>query len=184
MKKVLVFIADGTEEIEVLTPVDFFRRAGAHVDLVAAKDSKKVQLAHGVYAGADLSVDEIKSMDYDAIYIPGGMPGATNIRDNERAIYLIKEGAAQGKIVAAICAGPLVLEKAGLLKDKTFTCYPGFEEKIKDGTFKDVLVNKDGNIFTGKGPAAAAPLSFLLIEELLGEDKVNQIKEETLFSLL
>lgn len=184
MKKVLVFIADGTEEIEVLTPVDFFRRAGIQVDLVAVKNTRKVRLAHQVYAGADKTIDDIAGPDYDAFYIPGGMPGATNIRDNEKVIGLIKEAESQGKILAAICAGPIVLEAAGLLKDKNFTCYPGFEKEIKEGNFVDDLVVKDGNIFTGKGPAAAAKLSFALIEELLSKDQAEEIKDQTLFNLL
>ncbi|MDO5027625.1 MAG: DJ-1/PfpI family protein [Bacillota bacterium] len=184
MKKVLVFITDGTEEVEVFTPVDFLRRAGVHVDLVAGKDSKKVQLSHGVYAGADLAIDEIKDMDYDALYIPGGIPGATNLRDNEKVIDLIKKANDQGKLIAGICAGPIVLEKAGLLKGKDYTCYPGFNEQIQAGNYTNKIVSKDGNILTGKGPAAAAPLSFLLIEELLGKEKADQIKDQTLFSLL
>lgn len=184
MKKVLVFIADGTEEIEVFTPVDFFRRAGIQVDLVAVKDTRKVRLAHQVYAGADKIIDEIKDVNYDAFYIPGGLPGATNIRDNEKVIELIKEAKAQGKILAAICAGPIVLEAGGLLKDKNFTCYPGFENEIRSGSFVDDLLVKDGNIFTGKGPAAAAKLSFALIEELLGKEKADEIKAQTLFNLL
>ena len=184
MKKVLVFIADGTEEIEVMTPVDFFRRAGLEVDLVAVKDTRKVRLAHKVYAGADKIIDEVKDVDYDAFYIPGGLPGATNIRDNEKVIELIKEAETQGKILAAICAGPIVLEAGGLLEGKNFTCYPGFEKEIKSGSFVDDLLVKDGNIFTGKGPAAAAQLSFALIEELLGKDKAEEIKAQTLFNLL
>ncbi len=184
MKKALVFIADGTEEIEVMTPVDFFRRAGLEVDLVAVKDTRKVRLAHKVYAGADKTIDEVNGENYDAFYIPGGLPGATNIRDNEKVIELIKEADAQGKILAAICAGPIVLEAGGILKDKNFTCYPGFEKEIKSGSFVDDLVVKDGNIFTGKGPAAAAQLSFALIEELLGKDKAEEIKAQTLFNLL
>lgn len=184
MKKALVFIADGTEEIEVMTPVDFFRRAGLEVDLVAVKDTRKVRLAHKVYAGADKTIDEVNGENYDAFYIPGGLPGATNIRDNEKVIELIKEADAQGKILAAICAGPIVLEAGGILKDKNFTCYPGFEKEIKSGSFVDDLVVKDGNIFTGKGPAAAAYLTFALIEELLGKDKAEEIKAQTLFNLL
>ena len=97
---------------------------------------------------------------------------------------LIKEANDKAKIISAICAAPIVLDHAGLLKDKSYTAYPGFSEKIKDGTYKDENIVVDKNIITGKGPAIAASLAFTLIGILLGKDKEEEIRKETLYNLL
>lgn len=184
MKKLLVFIADGTEEVEVLTVVDYLRRAEVEVDLVSVGESGKIKGAHDVYIGADMTIDEIKENNYDAIYVPGGMPGAENIKNTEKAISLIKEGFENKKIISALCAAPIVLEEAGVLEGKDFTCYPGFEDEIKSGNYKDQNVVVDENVITGKGPAIAAELAFKLIEALVGKEKSEEVREGTLYNLI
>lgn len=184
MKKVLVFIADGTEEVEVITVVDYLRRADIEVDLVSVMKEKEITGAHNIKIVADKLVDEVRSSDYDGVYAPGGLPGAYHIRDNEKVISIFKELAEAGKITSALCAAPIVLDEAGLLGGKDFTCYPGFEIEINSGNHKEDITVKDGRVITGRGPAIAASLAFELIEELLGVEKRKEVEEGTLFNLL
>ena len=184
MKKVLVFVADGTEEVEVITVIDYLRRADITVDFISVMETGKIKGAHDIYLGADKTVKELNKRHYDAIYVPGGMPGAENIKNSEEAISLIKENFEKGNIISALCAAPIVLEEAGVLEGKNFSCYPGFEEKIKSGNFTDENVVVDGNVITGKGPAIAASLAFKLIEELVGKEKSDEVREGTLYNLI
>ena len=103
------------------------------------------------------------------------MPGATNLRDDPRVIELVKKFNVDNKIIGAICAGPIVLEKAGVIKEKTVTCYPGFETQLNSANYQEALVLKDGNIVTGKGPGAALAFAYTLLEAL-GIDS-SEIKE-------
>lgn len=184
MKKVLIFIADGTEEVEVITVVDYLRRANIEVDLVSVMEKKEITGAHNIKIVADKLIDEVKSQDYDAVYAPGGLPGAYHIRDNKTAISIFQEMAEAQKITSALCAAPIVLDEAGLLKDKDFTCYPGFEKNIGNGNHKEDITVKDGKVLTGRGPAIAASLAFDLIEELVSKEKRVEVEEGTLFALL
>ena len=116
MKKIAVLCKDGFEEIEALTPVDVLRRANVHVDLVGM-DDLKVTSSHQITIQMDCVFnDQIK--EYDGIVIPGGLPGATNLRDDARVIEIVQQFNLEHKLIAAICAGPIVLAKAGILKDK------------------------------------------------------------------
>ena len=157
MKKIAVLCKDGFEEIEALTPVDVLRRANVHVDLVGM-DDLKVTSSHQITIQMDCVFnDQIK--EYDGIVIPGGLPGATNLRDDARVIEIVQQFNQEHKLIAAICAGPIVLAKAGILKDKICTCSPGF-------------VQKDDHIITGKGPAAALEFGYTILESL-GYDSSN-----------
>ncbi len=102
----------------------------------------------------------------DLVVLPGGLPGATSLRDDERVIRLLKDFHEKDKWIAAICAGPISLEKAGLMKEKNYTCYPGFEEQIPSGNYQDVLVCVDDKIITGRGPAAALKFAYTILEKL------------------
>lgn len=184
MKKILVFIADGTEEVEAITVVDYLRRAGIEVDLVSVMKDRQVTGAHDIKIEADYLIDDIDVSSYDGVYSPGGLPGAYNIRDNTRALEIYQEMASGGKIVSALCAGPTVLDKAGLLKDKKFTAYPGFVENINDGTYVDENVVVDQNVITGRGPAIAQEFAFEIIGQLLSEEKKKEIEEDTLYDYI
>ena len=107
--------------------------------------------------------------------LPGGLPGATNLRDDEKVITTLKKMNSDGKIVAAICAAPIALERAGVLEGKEFTAYPGAGENIKGGKFKEELVVKDGNVITSRGPATSMEFAFI-IAEALGVNADEQIK--------
>ncbi|MDC7234316.1 MAG: DJ-1/PfpI family protein [Spirochaetales bacterium] len=182
MKTVAVILADGLEEVEAITPIDFMRRAGIDVVTVALKDLL-VKGSHGINLEADVPLEEFPR-DADALLIPGGMPGSAHIAADERVINLVKDFHTHDKLIAAICAAPsLVLGTAGVLKDKQYTCYPGFEDKAGPyGDYSGERVVKDGNIITGCGVGGAAEFSREVIAALIGEDAANQVMKATLQS--
>lgn len=184
MKKVLLFLAEGFEEVEAFTVVDYLRRKDIVVDTCSISD-KDIQGAHKIIVKADRKIDEVNnSKDYDALVIPGGIPGATNLRDDERVIRLVKEFNEEGKIIAAICAGPIVLQRAGIIKGKEVTSYPGFEEDLKESIYKEDLVVQDGNIITARGPAVAVYFAMKLVENLVGKEKASELRKDILLDMV
>ena len=177
MKTIFVFLAEGFEEIEALTPVDVLRRAGLSVQTVSVMDEQVVAGAHGVPVVADKMFAEINPEDAEMILLPGGLPGATNLDAHEGLSRMILDFAAAEKPLAAICAAPLVLGNRGLLQGKKATCYPGFETYLQGAEYTAALVEKDGNIITGKGPGAAMEFAFAIVEKYCGIEKVNELKQ-------
>lgn len=177
MKTIFVFLAEGFEEIEALTPVDVLRRAGLSVQTVSIMDEQAVAGAHGVPVLADKMFAEINPEDAEMILLPGGLPGATNLDAHEGLSRMILEFADAEKPLAAICAAPLVLGNRGLLQGKKATCYPGFETYLQGAEYTAALVEQDGNIITGKGPGAAMEFAFAIVEKYCGIDKVNELKQ-------
>lgn len=153
-KKIFVILADGFEEIEAMAPVDILRRLGFDVCLVGLSD-KMVKGAHNITVQADLTLETADFNTADAIVLPGGMPGATNLRNSSTLITHLVNAANAGKVVAAICAAPIVLERAGLTKNKRITGYPGSEKMTLGLQYTGNIAEADGNIITGKGPGAA-----------------------------
>lgn len=184
MKDLLVFLADGFEEIEALTVVDLARRAELKVDLVGLGDKKIIKGAHDVGVEVDLNLDELNIKDYRAIFIPGGQPGATNLMNSKKVVECVNIFNESDNIVAAICAGPQVLDKAGILQDGKFTCYPGVEKRLQADSPVDVGVFEDGNIITSMGPSTAVLLGLKLIERLISKEKSDEIAKEILLPKL
>ncbi len=182
MKRVILFLAEGFEEVEALTAVDYLRRKDIFVDTVAITEEKKVKGAHDIVVLADKTMDDIKDIDsYDAVIIPGGLPGATNLRDNAQVIDIVKKIEKNGKLVAAICAGPIVLERAGVIHGKNITSYPGFEDELISGVYIDDNVVRDCNIITARGPALAVDFAIEIMKYLLGEEKAQELKKDILY---
>lgn len=179
MKRIAVLLADGFEEVEAVTPIDFLRRSGMEV-VTAGVTGKTVTGAHGIRITADASLGELRP-DFDGVVIPGGMPGAQNIADSAEAVALVRKALTAGKLVGAICAAPaVVLGAHGMLKGKRFTCYPGFEKDVKDAFFSPDRVVKDANLITSRGPGTAAEFSVALIDYLAGKDAAANIHKTTL----
>lgn len=199
--KVVVILAPGFEEIEALSPVDYLRRAGAEVTVagISAKDesfSKTVKGAHGINVESDISFEEylsaLKDELPDAVVIPGGMPGAANISQDEKVIQFIQKMNSENKFVCAICASPIVvLAKTGILSGKSFTCYPGIEQDVSKYIDPSQDINvlmgsayinnmkaaiRDGNIITGRGPGAAEEFSLEIIKALAGTEQAMVIR--------
>ena len=171
--KVLVPLADGFEETEAITVIDILRRAG--IDTVtAALKNNPVTGSHKIPVTADKLLDE--NEEFTAIAMPGGMPGSVNLRDDHRVINIIKKISHSGGLTAALCAAPIVLSKAGLLKGKKYTCFPGFEDEI-DGIFTDKNVVVDANIITGKGAGHAVQFGLAIVAALKGEAAARKVSE-------
>lgn len=162
--EVVVLLKDGFEELEALSVVDVLRRANVNCQLVGM-DHLKVKSSHNITVIADKLFDE-SIYQVDVVVLPGGLPGATSLRDDQRVIDLLQDFYSKGKWIAAICAGPISLEKAGIINGKHFTCYPGFEKEIQSGIYEDSLVYVDDHIITGRGPAAALEFSYTILEKL------------------
>lgn len=168
MVKVAVLIANGTEEIEALTPVDVLRRAGVECDLVSVNGTYPIG-SHGITVKVDKTIDEVDLMAYGAIVVPGGMPGATNIADNSKVINALKNATQKNKVVAAICASPaVVLAANGLIDGKTATCYPAqaFIEMMSVANYTGADVEVDGNVITANGPKSAMKFALAICETL------------------
>ena len=165
-KSIIVLLANGFEEIEALTPVDVFRRAGLNVvtAAVGTDGTPLVAGTHGVGVVADCLVEEVVAEDADLVFFPGGLPGATNLAASKESLALAREIYDNGGWVAAICAAPLALTAAGLLCDMDFTCYPGIQEKITEGDYTGARVQISERVVTGCGPGAALEMSFKLLE--------------------
>ena len=179
--KILELLADGNETIELLTVVDYLRRAGVEIDMVSTTGSKNLRTSHGVRYQADFLLEEINPADYDGVYIPGGTSGAESLRDNEKVIEIIKDFDKANKLIAAICAGPIVLDKAGVLANKKATSFPTIKAELENvGEYiDDEIVVTDGNITTGRGAAITNYLSLKLIKIIKGGEAKDAIKYGT-----
>ncbi len=166
MAKVAVILANGFEEIEALTVVDVLRRANISCDMVGFEE--QVTGSHDIQVTADRVFDGDLS-DYDLLVLPGGMPGSANLRDNQALISEIQAFNQEGKKISAICAAPIALHQAGVLKDKHFTCYDGVQEQIADGIYQKETVVVDGNLTTSRGPSTALAFAYELVDQLGGD---------------
>ena len=170
-----VFLADGFEEVEALATVDVLRRCGIEVQTVSISYSEEVTGAHGIIVKADKVLDYSMLQDADFLILPGGLPGATNLRDCEALQEVLKQHAAKGGNLAAICAAPMVLGGLGLLEGKEATCYPGFEKYMIGAKPGSLPVVQDGNVITGKGPAVAFAFGLKIAEAIKGKDAAGDV---------
>jgi 4-methyl-5(b-hydroxyethyl)-thiazole monophosphate biosynthesis len=177
-KKVLVAIADGIEELEAVTIIDVLRRAKADVTVVSV-GLKKVAASRGVKLEADALISDCADNLYDLIVLPGGMPGAENLRDSKELTTLLKAQAQSPRYYAAICASPaVVLQHHGLLLNKKATCYPSMLAELENSIDEKVIV--DGNCITSQGPGTALQFALKLVELLFGKEKSDEIAKATL----
>ena len=186
MAKVYVFLANGFEEVEALIPIDVLRRGGVDVVTVSIMgNSKTVTAAHNVQIVADTVMAECNFCDADLLFLPGGMPGASNLYEHEGVRQAVISQVQAGKKIAAICAAPaVVLAQLGVLDGKKATCYPGFEKLLTNAHYTADLVTIDGNITTAEGPAAAFPLAYELLSQLVNKEVSEQIAEGMRFKHL
>lgn len=177
MKNVYVFFADGFEEIEAMTSVDVLKRAALNVTMVSVTDHLVVTGAHGVEMVCNCGFNDRNYLDADLLVLPGGMPGASTLSDHEGLKALLVKFAGAEKPIGAICAAPMALGKLGLLKNKTVTCYPGFESYLEGAQCTGNSVERSGNIITGNGPGASMEFALSLVELMCGQPKVLELKE-------
>ncbi len=177
MKESFVFLAEGFEEVEALTPVDVLRRAGMPVKTVSITSSLQVTGAHGVTVNADVLFDNTMFKDAAWIILPGGMPGASNLYEFAPLHgLLVNQFESENGKIAAICASPaVVLGQMGLLKDREAICYPGFEELMAGARKSQKSVVVDDKFVLGAGPALALSWSLAIVASELGQDKADSI---------
>ncbi len=182
MKRIYVLLAKGFEEIEALTPVDVLRRAGFEVNLVSISDELIVIGAHNIAVKADILIDDVTIESADMLILPGGMPGTTNLFENEKVKTLVNTINDSNKCLAAICAAPMILGEMGLLKGKKATCYPGFEKHLHDATVVSDDFVSDGNIITGRGVGAAMAFSLELLKHLSDEATAKKMAKDLVYN--
>ena len=174
---VYVFLANGFEEIEALTPIDMLKRAGIEVTSVSINDTVEVVGTHNIKVLADTIIDDINIENIDAVVLPGGLPGADNLRMNKKVNEFIDEANKQNKLVCAICASPRTLGEKGLLVGKKATCFPGFEKYLNGAITVDTGCVRDGNIITAKSMGKSIEFSKEIISALKDSDTAEKITQ-------
>jgi 4-methyl-5(b-hydroxyethyl)-thiazole monophosphate biosynthesis len=175
--QILFLMADGFEETEFVTPFDYFQRAGFEVALASVSGNADVTGAHNLKIRADFPLDTAAS-NFDAILLPGGGPGVKNLKASADVEKVILDFYAKGKKIFAICAAPLVLSKAGILADKTVTCFPGCEGELVCKKFSEDRVVVDGNIVTSRGAGTAEEFAFECIAQMGGREICEKIRKQ------
>lgn len=172
---VYMLLGTGFEETEAILPLDLMRRAGIDVMTVGV-GGKTVRSSHGIPVTADIKLTEVDLTDVDMVVLPGGLGGVATVRSSEKALQLLSFAWANGKYVAAICAGPTVLSDLGITDGKTITCYPGCEADIKNAVIRwDLPCVQDGKLITGASAGCALPFGLMLIEALKGKDAAQKV---------
>jgi 4-methyl-5(b-hydroxyethyl)-thiazole monophosphate biosynthesis len=173
LKRVLCLLMDGFEEIETVTPVDLLRRAGAEVVLASMTDSMHLTGRTGIVLRADARLQEFDAHDFDALFIPGG-PAVKSLRADGRAASLAKTFAVDGKLVAAICAGPLVLQDASLLAGRRYTAHDSTYAELTLALAQERVV-QDGNLITSRGAGTALEFGLALVQHLFGQEQADKV---------
>lgn len=182
MPKVLVPLAEGFEEMEAVIVVDVLRRADVAVTTASLTDGRTVTGSHGIPVVADTTLDAVLGERFDAVVLPGGLPGATNLRDDARVAKLTQDVAERGGWAAAICAAPLALAAFGLLRDKSFTSHPSVRDRLAEagGEYVERRVAADGRIVTSRSPGTAFEFALALVARLTDEATARRLAEAML----
>lgn len=182
--KIYVFLKNGFEEIEAITIADYLRRTGTIVELVSFEENLVVTGGHKINILADMLAEEIEITKDTAIFLPGGMLQMLSLKADKKALDYIRKANQLGALLIAICASTLVLEEAGVIKNKVVTSYPGLEKDLKSiKKYSEKNVVRDGNIITSRGPQTASDLAYFLIEVIKGKELKEKIMDDTLYCL-
>jgi 4-methyl-5(b-hydroxyethyl)-thiazole monophosphate biosynthesis len=179
MKKICVPLADGFEEIEAITLIDVLRRAGFSVETCSLNDLQ-VHGSHGIVVTADVTLNQAIEDSWDFVVLPGGMPGAANLRGDARVGKLLEKTNAAGGSIGAICAAPIALAHFGFLKGRKATSYPGFDEQMSDAKYSTERVVRDGNVLTSRAPGTAMEFALAITEYLAGKEKAGELRKQML----
>lgn len=179
--KCKLFLAEGFEELEAVTLIDLLRRAGFQVDTVSISDKREVAGSKGTTIVADCVFSKENFSDTDFILLPGGMPGVKNLSEKKELLSLIKDFDNKKKYIGAICAAPFVLERAGILKGRKVTSYPGWKEKLPSASYSEDAVVVDGNIITSRGVGTAIDMALKIVEIIKGVESKEKLKKEIVY---
>lgn len=180
MPKVLLPLAEGFEEIEALAIVDILRRAKIEV-VIAGLNPGPVNSARNVTIIPDTSIDTISSDGFDMIILPGGQPGTDNLNADIRIHRLINEFQGSNKLIGAICAAPMILGNAGLLKERRVTAHPSYSDRLNGGRYEARAVVSDGNIMTSQGAGTAISFALAIVTRLAGAHSAEEISKAMIF---
>lgn len=175
--RICVFLAEGFEEIEAVAPIDIFRRAAIEVLTVSVTGNKVVAGAHAIPVLADVLFEDVAFAADDFLFLPGGLPGTTNLGNHEGLCELIHEKYAKGGNLAAICAAPSILGKMNILNGKEAICYPGFENALKGAHLSENKIVQAGNVFTAKAAGVAIEFALHIVENTKGAAVAKSIRE-------
>lgn len=178
---VYIFLANGFEEVEALTPLDYLRRCEEIQVKSVAVEGRLVTGSHGITVMADLLLEQVDLNHAEMIVLPGGMPGTLNLEQSAALQDIIDTCMERGIYIAAICAAPSILGHKGLLQGKTATCYVGFEDQLAGAEVTGAPVEIDGNIITARGAGVANQFAFALISCLRGEERAKLIGDSVLW---
>lgn len=183
-EKYMLVLTDTFEEVEAITQVDFLRRATILIDMISITGSLKVTSNRGITVLADDLIENVNLDDYSGIIIPGGLPAAFNIRDDKRVLDIIRKFDSEKKLIAAICAGPSVLAKAGILSKKNATIFPGMEKELLDANFVDDAICVVDNIITARGAGLSLEFAYTLVRKIKGKVQEKQLRAASVDNLL
>jgi 4-methyl-5(b-hydroxyethyl)-thiazole monophosphate biosynthesis len=183
MKRVVVPLAHGFEEIETVTVVDILRRAGISVTVAGVETGSPpgaIEGRTGIRLVPDLSIDEVKASDFDMIVLPGGLKGTQTLQKDSRVAQLLRSLQAGDRYIAAICAAPTVLAAHGMIAGRRLTSHPSVREQLSGAIYDEGRVVIDGRLVTSRGPGTAMEFAMALVEILMGREKVEEINQGVL----
>lgn len=176
-----IFLCNGFEEIEAITPIDILRRGGLEVTTISVNNTLKAIGAHDITVECDANLNQIDLKAADIYILPGG-PGHKTLAQNEIITNLLINANLEGKIIAAICASPSILGKLGLLVGKRACCFTGFEEQL---SCKTIVMNEptvtDGNIITSRGAGTAFSFGIAIVNKVFGADKGKKLEDQMIY---
>ncbi len=171
-----IFFADGFEEVEAIATLDVIRRAKIEIESVGV-GSKNITGSHGITVICDKTVDEISVSDsLEGVILPGGMPGTTNLLENEKVESFIDYCNDKNLFICAICAAPMILGRKGLLNGKKAVCFPGFEDELSGAEISDEYVCVDGKIITAKGMGSAVKFGLAIVGEVIDKETSRKLE--------
>lgn len=175
MAKVLVPLANGCEELEVVSIVDVLRRGGVEVVTASIHDSQEIAGAHGMSFKADALFSAAQADDYDAVILPGGGEGTENLRRSEAVLERLRRQKEEGRFLCAICAAPTVLVAAGVLDEgQHVTCYPTCQMDLDRPWVNQPVVVHD-NVITGQAPGTALLFGLVVLQMLAGPSVAQKV---------
>ncbi|KAG5881695.1 hypothetical protein JTB14_006556 [Gonioctena quinquepunctata] len=183
-KKALVFLASGTEEMEMVIAADVLVRAGVQVTIAGVPDDTLKICSRGVNIKPDIGVCDAKG-PFDVLVLPGGLEGAKAMAESQEIGALLKEQESSGRWIAAICAAPTALKAHGIALGKTVTSYPAMKNVMEEGgkyTYKEDTVVVDGKVITSRGPGTAYDFALVIVEKLIGKEKKNEVAKGLLWT--
>lgn len=179
---IYIFLAQGFEEIEAITITDVLRRAKLGVSLISITEEYDVKGSHDIIIKSDKLIRDIELSTEDVLILPGGMPGAANLKNSDILNEMLRMADKNKSTIAAICAAPIVLENSGIIKEKKITSYPSFKEVFEESYYVDEKIVHDKNIITSQGPATALAFSLYLVEFLKDKAAASELAEAMLIN--